>query len=128
VSAKFLLYPRFYSNSRVTSLVSLAVSGVLLGGGINRLPGRNFARFILMQFILFSLVIRTGYQGVQFEMMLTVCRFIWAITCLNNCYNSQDMRPKDVGTIDELLAKNYTIYVDPFFRIVFGEVEFNKKY
>jgi hypothetical protein len=39
------------------------------------LPGRNFARFILMQFILFSLVVRTGYQGVQFDMMLKVCSF-----------------------------------------------------
>jgi hypothetical protein len=45
----------------------------LLGGGMISLPGRNFARFILMQFILFSLIVRTGYQGVQFDMMLKVC-------------------------------------------------------
>jgi hypothetical protein len=48
------------------------LSAVLLGGGMISLPGRNFARFILMQFILFSLIVRTGYQGVQFEMMLKV--------------------------------------------------------
>jgi hypothetical protein len=46
---------------------------ILLGGGMISLPGRNFARFILMQFILFSLIVRTGYQGVQFDMMLKVC-------------------------------------------------------
>jgi hypothetical protein len=45
---------------------------VSLGGGMMTLPGRNFARFILMMYIWFALVVRTGYQGVQFDMMLKV--------------------------------------------------------
>jgi hypothetical protein len=39
---------------------------------MSALPGRNFARFFLMNYILFSLVVRTGYQGVQYDMMLKV--------------------------------------------------------
>jgi hypothetical protein len=42
------------------------------GQSQNILPGRNFSRFLLMLFILFCLVIRTAYQGVQFDMMYTV--------------------------------------------------------
>lgn len=42
------------------------------GQGQNILPGRNFARYLLMMFVLFCLVIRTGYQGVQFELIYQV--------------------------------------------------------
>jgi hypothetical protein len=70
----------------------LVFSVVIFGGGLFILPGRNFARFNLMLFILFCLVIRTGYQGVQFDIML------------------KEMRPKDVQTIDELIERNFTIY------------------
>jgi hypothetical protein len=47
-------------------------SYVVFGGGLFILPRRNFARFNLMLFILFCLVIRTAYQGVQFTMMFEV--------------------------------------------------------
>jgi hypothetical protein len=36
------------------------------------LPRRSFARFLLMLLILSCLIIRTGYQGVQFDMMYMV--------------------------------------------------------
>lgn len=42
------------------------------GQGQNILPGRNFARYLLMMFILFCLIIRTGYQSVQFELLFKV--------------------------------------------------------
>lgn len=44
------------------------------GQSQNILPTRNFSRFILMLFILFCLLIRTAYQGVQFEMMYVKVR------------------------------------------------------
>lgn len=44
----------------------------LFGECQNILPTRNFARYILMLFILFCLIIRSAYQGVQYEMMMTV--------------------------------------------------------
>jgi hypothetical protein len=33
------------------------------------LPGRNFARFMLTMFILFCLIFRTAYQGVQLRLL-----------------------------------------------------------
>lgn len=42
------------------------------GQSQNILPRRNFARFLLMVYILFCLIIRTGYQGIQFQLMCTV--------------------------------------------------------
>lgn len=44
------------------------------GQGQNILPKGNFARYILMLYILFCLVVRTGYQGVQFEMIYKVMK------------------------------------------------------
>lgn len=62
---------KFVFGSRVkTPIFNMMVS--FFGQSHNILPGRNFARYHLMIFILFCLVIRTGYQGVQFELMLTV--------------------------------------------------------
>lgn len=46
---------------------------VFLGQGQIILPGRNFARYILMMYFMFCMVIRTAYQGVQFELMFKVC-------------------------------------------------------
>jgi hypothetical protein len=60
------------------------------------LPARNFARFNLILYILFCLIIRTAYQGVQFELML------------------KEVRPRDVQSIDELIEKNFTIYAHSF--------------
>lgn len=42
------------------------------GQGQNIEPRGNFARYLLMMFILFCLIIRTGYQGVQFELIYKV--------------------------------------------------------
>jgi hypothetical protein len=63
----------------------------LLGGGQFRLPGRSFARFILMMFILFCLVMRTAYQAKQFDQMTNVLRRI------------------KMTTIDELVDNKYTL-------------------
>jgi hypothetical protein len=84
-------------------------SNVSLGGGMISLPGRNFARFILMMYIWFALIIRTGYQGVQFDMML------------------KEMRPKDIETIDELIANNYTIFVGVAWFEYIKNMEFTKR-
>lgn len=41
----------------------------LVGGTQHKLPKRNFARFLLMMFLLYSLVIRTLYQGAYFHLI-----------------------------------------------------------
>lgn len=42
------------------------------GQSQNILPTRSFARYILMLFTILNLILRTAYQGVQFEMMYQV--------------------------------------------------------
>lgn len=43
------------------------------------LPTKSFARYLLMMFIIFSMIIRTGYQGVQFEIMFKVIQFSFCV-------------------------------------------------
>ena len=73
------------------------------------MPGRNFARFNLMMYILFCLVIRTAYQGVQFDLML------------------KEVMRKDFQTIDELLEKNITIYGIDHSMVLTQQMSFNKR-
>jgi len=57
------------------------------------LPGRNFARFLLTLFIIWSLIIRTGYQGVMFEHLQT------------------DNRKPEMKEIRELVNRSFTYFV-----------------
>ena len=45
---------------------------VCLGYTQHKLPGRNFSRFTLMNFMIFWLVVRTCYQGVLFNLLQKV--------------------------------------------------------
>jgi len=58
----------FIFGRRVTS-PSMNLFVAFFGLGQTTLPGRNFARFILMMFILWCLIIRTAYQGVLYELL-----------------------------------------------------------
>jgi hypothetical protein len=61
--------------------------------GQQKLPLNNFARIILMVFIMFCLVIRTAYQGTQFDML------------------TSDMRFPPIKTIQQLFDQNFTFVV-----------------
>lgn len=63
-----------------------------LGGSQNKLPGTNFARCLLMKFLLFCLVIRSMYQGKLFIML------------------QLELREDQVETVDDIIAKNMTFY------------------
>jgi len=64
-----------------------------VGGSQPVLPKRNFARFILMMFLLYALVIRTLYQGSYFKLL-------------------KSNRPKrKVQSIDEMVEKDFKFYV-----------------
>lgn len=63
------------------------------GIGQIALPDGSFARYLLMMFILFCLVIRTAYQGIMFNFM------------------QADMRKPEVQSIEEMITKNFTFYV-----------------
>jgi hypothetical protein len=71
---------------------ALNLVAIFFGIGQTRLPIENFSRIILMVFILFCLIIRTAYQGVQFDMM------------------TRDMRKPLPKTISDLVDMGYVIY------------------
>jgi Ligated ion channel L-glutamate- and glycine-binding site len=63
-----------------------------IGGMQKKLPGRNFARFLLMMFLMYSLIIRTLYQASYYEIL------------------KSNKKHKELQTIDEAIEKNYKFY------------------
>ncbi|KAG5674082.1 hypothetical protein PVAND_004069 [Polypedilum vanderplanki] len=59
------------------------------------LPRKNFARFMLMMFLLFCLVMRSLYQGSLYRFLQT------------------NMRNKEVQSIDEMIERDYKFYLVP---------------
>lgn len=64
-----------------------------LGGGIQTAPKRNFARYILMVWMMGCVVLRNSYQGSLFKFLQT-----------------PKVKPLP-NSLDELLSKNYSIIV-----------------
>jgi len=81
---------------------SLNVLIALFGLGQIVLPGRNFARFLLTLFIIWSLIIRTCYQGLLFEYMIG------------------EGRKPAIKSFEELLERNFTYhtYASHCFKLV----------
>lgn len=73
-------------------------------------PGKNFARYLLMMFILFSLVIRTAYQGVMFTFL------------------QQEIRKPTVTSTDEMIDQNFTFYMPNGFKIFFQDMDIAKRF
>lgn len=48
---------------------AITMVSVWLGNSVNRLPGRNFSRFLLMMWILLAFVLRSAYQGALFDIL-----------------------------------------------------------
>jgi hypothetical protein len=71
---------------------SLNVAAHFFGLGQNVLPKKSFARFILMTFIILSLIIRTAWQGKNFEFM------------------SRNITKPQLQSIDEIINKNYSLF------------------
>ncbi|KAL7030792.1 hypothetical protein ACKWTF_006784 [Chironomus riparius] len=61
-----------------------------IGQALTKLPRKNFARMALMTFLIFSLVIRSAYQGSLYKFL------------------QSDGRHKEPQTIAELIDKKYT--------------------
>ena len=73
---------------------TLNVIAIFMGIGQILLPQRNVSRIMFMCFILFSLIMRTAYQGKYFEFL------------------TSDMRKKPTQTTEELKDKNFTVIMD----------------
>lgn len=81
----------------------------MLGGFVcvpqNVLPRRNFARFILMMFLMHSIVIWILYQGSYFKLM------------------QSNKHHKQVESINEMTDQNFKFYLFPWVIDVFHEYE-----
>lgn len=71
------------------------ILSVFVGVSLTRLPDRNFARYLLAAFLLFSIVKRTLYQGALFKFL-----------------QAED-GTKQIQTIDELVEKGLKVYMMP---------------
>lgn len=78
--------------------------------GISQLvsPGRNFARYMLMMFILFSLIMRTAYQAKMFELL------------------QKNINKPEIQSIAEMIDKNFTLYMKHDSFIYFQPMEIMK--
>lgn len=94
--------------SRVTT-PSLNVTGAFFGISQTIIPQRSFARFLLMSFILFSLIIRTAYQGRSFEIL------------------QKEIVKKGLQTVEEMFEKNFTVFIARAYSINFGGTELVKR-
>lgn len=64
----------------------------IIGGSQSILPRRNFARFLLMLYLMYCLVIRTLYQGSFFELLRSNKRYA------------------EVQSVDEMIERNFKFY------------------
>ncbi len=67
---------------------------IILGVTVVQVPGRNFARTMLMIFILYALIIRTAYQGGLFTAL------------------QMDLRKPAPKTMSEMIDKDFKFYVE----------------
>lgn len=85
-------FRRFIIGS-TTKTPTLNVLRIFFGASQIKSPGRNFARFLAMLFIIYSMIIRTAWQGKMFEFM------------------QKEMRKAEVKSISEMSAKNFTFFI-----------------
>lgn len=83
-----------FGNNIRTPIVNLFA--IFLCGSQSKMPTRNFARFLLIIFILWCLIMRTCYQSELFK------------------YLQSDMRKPVPKTISEMIARNFTFYDSGF--------------
>lgn len=75
-----------------------------MGGSQNVLPAKNSARLLLMTFLMYSMVIRTLYQGSYYKLM------------------KENIRHKEIQSLEEIVQKNYKLYVVPGVGDMFDDI------
>jgi hypothetical protein len=88
---------------------TLNVASIVLTGAQHRVPGRNFARFLLMMFIVWSLIFRTCYQSILYKNL------------------QQDLRKPRIKTLEELNERNFSILIDDNLKSLLDD-EFIKRF
>lgn len=87
----------------------LNILRIFLGISQIRCPTRNFARFLVMSFILFCVVIRTAYQAKMFQFL------------------QMELKNPTFDTIDELIENNFTFYLRPGSSEYYNGSDFGKR-
>lgn len=77
----------------------------VVGGAQKILPRTNFARFLLMIFLMYSLVMRTLYQGSFYKLM------------------QSNKRHKKIDTMERMIKDDFRFYVSPGLTDVVEEIE-----
>lgn len=93
---------------RTVQTPTLNVAEVFLVGLQSRLPGRNFARYMLMMFIIWTMIIRTCYQSILYKNL------------------QKDMRKPMIRTLKELKEQNFTFAIQIHDQRMYGK-EFFKE-
>lgn len=99
-SCLFILYIKYYWNTarsfvfgKSNSSPIINLLNIFFGGSLSILPKRNFARFLLTCFTLYSLIIRSSYQGALYQFL------------------QQDSRSNEVASTDEMISKDFAFYM-----------------
>lgn len=71
----------------------LNVWSIFLGGTQQVLPHSNFPRFLLVTFLIYTLIMRSLYQGGVFDIL------------------KRDVRTVELKTIDEFIEHQFTFYI-----------------
>lgn len=71
----------------------LNIFNIIFGGSISRLPFGNFARTILMIFMIYCFIVQNAYKGGLFKFM------------------QMSVREPEITTTDELIEKNFFFYM-----------------
>lgn len=95
MTIRHFVFGRNVGNSYINMFIGF------IGGSQHILPGRNFARFLLVMFLKYSLVMRTVYQGRFYQLL------------------KSNVRIEEIQSIDEMIEKDfkfylYTAYADNF--------------
>lgn len=90
------------------STPSLNIVGAFFGISQIKIPSKSFARYVFINLIIFSLIIRTAYQGVMFEFL------------------QKEMRKPTVTSIDEMIEQNFTFYMSRGYKSYYKKSEFVK--
>lgn len=95
---------------RETLTPGLNVLRVFFGISQIKCPEKNCPRFLVMSFILFCLVIRTGYQGKMFEFL------------------QKDLKKPTFDSVDELIDKKFTFHMRNNFMILYANTDLAQRY
>jgi len=90
------LRPRVVKNfvyGRNIKTPCLNIANIFFGGSLHALPTRNFARTLIGIFMIYSLVIRSSYQGALFKFM------------------KGDFREEPVNDLKTMIDQVFTFYV-----------------